>query len=182
MFYFISNIVYQIAKGLGDKNNIPKGLLKDLIEFHFKWSNLEERKNDILCFTIREIEATINAIANGEDIKEAILIIYGSRYKSKEYEKLKLILKKYPNLNTTKPKTPLFFKNEFLFIKPPLEKVLKAIKLSFHNNRHVMFIGDEGTGESEISKYFTEYWDKINERKNIQYIIKQIILSFCSLI
>ena len=45
-----------------------------------------------------------------------------------------------------------------------------------------MLIGDEGTGESEISKYFTEYWDKINERKNIQYIIKQIILSFCSLI
>ena len=33
-----------------------------------------------------------------------------------------------------------------------------------------MLIGDEGTGESEISKYFTEFWDKINERKNINDI------------
>jgi hypothetical protein len=78
--------------------------LKDLVDFHNEWSNLEERKNDILCFTVREIEATINAIKNGENITEAILSIYGSRYKSKEFEKLKSILSKYKYLNVSNTK------------------------------------------------------------------------------
>ena len=140
--------LYQIAKGLGEKNNISENILKDLVDFHNEWSNLEERKNDILCFTVREIEATINAIKNGENITEAILSIYGSRYKLKEFEKLKLILKKYSNLISSNIKSKLSFNNEFLYITPTLEKVLKTVKMSFNNNRHVMIIGDEGTGKS----------------------------------
>ena len=158
--------LYQIAKGLGDKNNIPEKVLKELVDFHDEWSNLEERKNDILCFTIREIEATINAIANKENIRDAILCIYGSRYKSKEYEKLKSILDKYPNLDSKKKKTELLFNNEFLYITPQLEKVLKAVKLSFDNNRHIMIVGDEGAGKSQIAKYIAEYRDNLNKNND----------------
>ena len=164
---FEKDELYEIAKGLGEKKNIPLNILKELVIFHEEWSNSEERKNDILCFTIREIEATINAIAKGENIKDAILSIYGSRYKSKELEKLKSNLKNYPLLNSKNKNYNLSFNNEFLYITPPLENLLKAVKLSFDNNRHVMIIGDEGTGKSQIAKYIAEYRDKINEINDI---------------
>ena len=160
---FQKDELYQIAKGLGDKNNIPKKILKELVDFHDEWSNLEERKNDILCFTIREIEATINAISNGENIREAILYIYGSRYKLREYEKLKKILGKYKNLCSNIKKSELKFKNDYLYLTPQLENVLKAVRLSFNNNRHIMIVGDEGTGKSQIAKYIAEDRDKISE-------------------
>ena len=148
--------LYQIAEGLGNKYNIPRNVVRSLVDFHDEWSNLEERKNDILCFTVREIEATINAIANGENIKEAILAIYGARYKSKEYEKLKLVLNKYPHLISDKKTSKLLFNNEFLCITPLLESILKAVQMSFNNNRHVMIVGEEGTGKSQLAKYIAE--------------------------
>ena len=154
--------LYQIAKGLGDENRISDKVLRELVDFHDEWSNLKEIQNDILCFTIREIEATINAISKGENIKEAILSIYGSRYRSKQYNKLKGILSKYPYLNSDNNRTELDFKNEFLYITPELKNVLKSIELSFKNYRHVMITGDEGTGKSQIAKYYAEYRDKLN--------------------
>ena len=154
--------LYQIALGLGQTKKINQNILKDLVDFHDEWSNLEERSKDILCFTIREIEATINAIANGENTRDAILSIYGSRYKSKELEKLKLILNKYKYLNNSKKKTQLLFKDEYLYMTPALENLLKAVKLSFDNNRHVMIVGDEGTGKSQIAKCIAEHRDKQN--------------------
>ena len=146
--------LYEIAKGLGENTSpkISNEILKDLIEFHAEWSNLEERKNDILCFTVREIEATISAISKGNNIKEAILSIYGSRYKSKEYEKLKLTLNKYPSLNKNYSNSKLTFNNEFLYLTPPLENLLKSVKLSFENSRHIIIAGDEGTGKTQIAK------------------------------
>ena len=184
--------LYLIAEGLGDKYNIPKNVVRNLVDFHDEWSNLEERKNDILCFTVREIEATINAIAKGENIKDAILCIYGARYKSKEYQKLKSIFQKYfepkpksennkkrknkpttNNLSLVNNNELLFndkklsFDNEFIYISPLLENVLKAIQMSFNNNRHVMIVGDEGTGKSYIAKFIAGYRDKHND---INYI------------
>ena len=161
--------LYEIAKGLGENTSpkISNEILKDLIEFHAEWSNLEERKNDILCFTVREIEATISAISKGNNIKEAILSIYGSRYKSKEYEKLKLTLNKYPSLNKNYSNSKLTFNNEFLYLTPPLENLLKSVKLSFENSRHIIIAGDEGTGKTQIAKYIaTEYQNKFYEDKD----------------
>ena len=155
--------LYEIAKGLGENTSpkISNEVLKELVDFHDEWSNLEERKNDILCFTVREIEATISAVSKGKNIKEAILSVYGSRYKSKEYEKLKLTLNKYPNLNKNYSNFKVTFKNEFLYMTPPLEKLLRSVKLSFENNRHIIIAGDEGTGKSQIAKYIaSEYQNK----------------------
>ena len=168
---FQKDELLQIAEGLGKNKKIKQNVLNDLVNFHDEWSNLEERKNDILCFTIREIEATINAIEKGKNIKDAILCIYGSRYKSKEYETLKSILKKYPNLNTSGENTKILFDNKYLYITQPLHKLLQAVELSFDNNRHVMIIGDEGTGKSQIAKYIAEYRDKFNnvEEDGIYY-------------
>ena len=168
--------LYEIAKGLGE-NTLPKiapEVIKDLVDFHDEWSNLDERKNDILCFTIREIETTINAIKRGINPRDAILSIYGSRYKSKEYEKLKIILDKYPNIsNKDYSSNKIEFNNDYLYMTPPLENLLKSVQLSFENNRHIIIAGDEGTGKSQIAKYIAiEYQNKlknnINNNKNDQ--------------
>ena len=165
---FQKNELLEIAQGLGVNYNIDQQILKELVDFHDKWSNLPERKDDILCFTIREIEATINAINKGENIQEAILSIYGARYKKKEYEKLKSILRDYPALNVENKKSKIEFDNEFLYITPSLENALKAIKLSFDNYRHVMVVGDEGTGKTYLAKYLAEYRDKLTKNE-IEY-------------
>ena len=164
--------LYEIAIGLGENiiPKIPSEILKELVDFHDEWSNLEERKNDILCFTIREIEATINAVSRGKNIKEAILSIYGSRYKSKELKKLKLVLNKYPNLSKDYSETKLLFNNDFLYLTPPLENVIKSVKLSFDNNRHIIIAGDEGTGKSQIAKYIAlEYQNKLNNNNDEKF-------------
>ena len=165
---FQKNELLEIAKGLGATYNIDQQILKELVYFHEGWSNLDERKNDILCFTIREIEATINAISKGENIKETILSIYGARYKKEEYNKLKFILSKYAALNSENLESQIEFDNEFLYITPLLKKVLKAIKLSFDNYRHVMIIGDEDTGKTYLAKYLAEHRDKLN-KNNLKY-------------
>ena len=51
---------------------------------------------------------------------------------------------------------------------PPLENVLKSVKLSFDNNRHIIITGDEGTGKSQIAKYIAIEYQKefCNNNKN----------------
>ena len=172
---FQKSELLEIAIGLGAEKNIDRKVLKELVEFHDK---IDKKNNDILCFTIREIEATINAISKGENIKDAILSIYGARYKTEEFEKLKLLLKDYPALNVDNKNTKFEFNNEYLYITPLLKNVLKAIKLSFDNYRHVMIVGDEGTGKTYLAKCIAEYRDKFN--KNIEEVDEGIYYCECT--
>ena len=172
---FQKSELLEIAIGLGAEKNIDRKVLKELVEFHDK---IDKKNNDILCFTIREIEATINAISKGENIKDAILSIYGARYKTEEFEKLKLLLKDYPALNVDNKNTKFEFNNEYLYITPLLKNVLKAIKLSFDNYRHVMIVGDEGTGKTYLAKCIAEYRDKLN--KNIEEVDEGIYYCECT--
>ena len=73
----------------GDQND--KQFISDLIEFHKKWTSKEEIKNDITCFTLREIAATVKAYI--DELKknpfQIVKVIYSSRYfKNKKEEML----------------------------------------------------------------------------------------------
>jgi len=76
----------KIAEGLADRFHYnEKYKLKQLIKFHMEWSESSFVENDVQCFTIREIAATIKACSEGETLKHSIQIIYGARYpKSKK--------------------------------------------------------------------------------------------------
>ena len=48
----------------GDERD--KKFISDLISFHKEWTSKEERKDEIACFTIREIAATVKAYIDEE--------------------------------------------------------------------------------------------------------------------
>ena len=60
---FTEDELYKIAIGLANKLkfNGDKKILEDLVKFHKKWTSYEEIKDEVLCFTVREISASIKA-------------------------------------------------------------------------------------------------------------------------
>ena len=103
----------QIALGLGKRFNLKINLSKininyelfidDFIKFHIEW--LKKVENEIICFTIREIAATIKALSPDEkrdknkiittDIYNTIMIIYGARYPKQKKNELENVFNKY---------------------------------------------------------------------------------------
>ena len=89
----------EICKGMM-KNEFEenKKIINDLIDFHLKWIQEPEIKNDIKYFTLREISLFIQAFTDSKNKLlpyEIVLIIYGSKYPDHKLDKLKNILKEY---------------------------------------------------------------------------------------
>ena len=178
----------KIALGLGEKfklkdnNLISKHelFIKDLVNFHIEWSNRNDIKNDIQCFTIREIAATIKALSPDEerdknktidvDIYHTIMNIYGARYPKQKKNELEKIFKKYDsfkNLVPSKLKIPYGFDCWFFENKVIIE-VINSVLFSLENQRHVIITGKEGNGKTQIAKWISEYWNqkKIKNKDN----------------
>ena len=63
------NYLNENEKDLYDRN---KELLNDIVELHYEWSKENESENDIHCFTIREIETTIEALKEKNNIYDIL--------------------------------------------------------------------------------------------------------------
>jgi len=156
----------KIALGLAEQFHLEgeEGLINDLVSFHIEWSNLPEIAEDIQCFTVREIAATVRAIANGNNPLDTVLTIYGARYTKDKREKLMNLLKEYSSFNTLK-KEEFEYPKSFpkCFHNNHLSEALKSIFFSFKNNRHVILAGAEGTGITQIARWISQYYDQENE-------------------
>ena len=162
----------KIALGLGEKfklkdnNLISKHelFIKDLVNFHIEWSNRNDIQNDIQCFTIREIAATIKALSPDEerdknktidvDIYHTIMNIYGARYPKQKKNELEKIFKKYDsfkNLVPSKLNKPSGFVSSFFENKVIIE-VINSVLFSLENQRHVIITGKEENGKTQIVK------------------------------
>ena len=65
------------------KQNNCKGnenILTDIVTFHSDWQEESNLVDDIQCFTIREIECIIRALAQNKNIYDKIMTVYGARY------------------------------------------------------------------------------------------------------
>ena len=71
--------------------------INDLIEFHKEWTSLDEVKNEMICFTIREIAATVKAYIdeNKNNLFKIVKVIYASRYTNDKKIKMFEMLEKY---------------------------------------------------------------------------------------
>jgi MoxR-like ATPase len=116
----------KIALGLSKKFELEKKIknseefIKELVNFHVKWAN--EEKNDIKCFTVRELAATIKNLSLAPNHFQILMIIYGSRYEKSKKEKLKETLENFPILNSLDKSEfkiekffKVFFNSFFLF-------------------------------------------------------------------
>lgn len=151
----------EIAKGLAKKHNYEdEEVVKKLVEFHIEWS--KENTNDILCFTIREIASTIQAIASGDYSFDAIMNIYGARYEVEKQKKLEqLINRKYPIFKRSKNAEFNYF-SEIPNCKKnsSLSKVFNSLWSSIKRGRHVIVASKSGNGATFIAREFAHWYQK----------------------
>jgi hypothetical protein len=76
------------------------------------WQEETNLIDDVQCFTIREIEGVIRAIAQNKNIYDTIMTIYDSRYERAIKDKLKKKLNQYGTLRNLNP-SPLVLPKEF---------------------------------------------------------------------
>ena len=78
---FTEDELNKIAVGLGKNFGFNHyNVLEDLVKFHKKWSCIEDIKDDVQCFTVREIAASVKAFSEGMNLFDTIMTIYGARY------------------------------------------------------------------------------------------------------
>ena len=165
-----------MAQGLSKKfgfeeSEEQKQFIDEFIEFHLEWT--ENKLDEIQCFTIREIAATLKALSNKDNHLnpyQIIMIIYGARYNENGKNELSNVLNKYKYLKKLDNKEliipenfPEYFKNE------SIERVIRSILFSLENNRHVIITGKGGNGKTQLAKWFAQYWNKERQNKKDEY-------------
>ncbi|KAH0791477.1 hypothetical protein GPJ56_004588 [Histomonas meleagridis] len=166
---FTKEELLKIGLGLAKKFKYKSRneIIEQLVDFHMEWSEKPDIAEDIFCFTVREIAATVKALADGADIYDTIMTIYGARYPKKLRDELETTLQKYPYLN--QKKNNIFqYPNDFpeCFRNESLTFALKSILFSIKNHRHILITGPKGCGKTSVSKWVSEYRDKQNNNYN----------------
>ena len=92
---FEINELRVIVKGIAEKNNYTKkDIVQKISDLHYQWVYEEKDfKSSTQCFTVRDINATIKAISEGQEPSDTVNCFYGSRYKGEEFNHLMQILK-----------------------------------------------------------------------------------------
>ena len=177
---FEINEIKEIAENLfksfnnnkeGDEKD--KKFISDLINFHKEWTSKEERKNEIACFTIREIAATVKAYIDEEKKNpfKIVKVIYASRYPNKIKKEL---LKLLGSFDTFKKDYEKYSKNGSSFIIPKaiegfyeneiLKEVLESSLFSLQKRRNIIIVGEYGIGKSHIAREVAKIFNLINNR------------------
>ena len=156
----------------GDEKD--KKFISDLIQFHKEWTSKEERKDEIACFTIREITATVKAYIdeNKKNPFKIVKVIYASRYKSYIKKQLLELLGSFGTFkndyedylkNGTKFQIPKeikgFYENEIL------KEVIESAIFSLQKRRNILIVGENGLGKSHISREVAKIFN-LNNNKN----------------
>ena len=168
------DIANGLAQGFGyyDENNKNikeslderKQIIEDLVDFHFDWSQNKLIEDDIQCFTIREISATVKAISDGESPIKTITIIYGARYLKDIKLKMIETLQKRKSFKdkTIELKFQIPDKFSKCFQGNAIRETLESIFFSFKNKRNVIISGNQGTGKTTLALWVAEYFEKLN--------------------
>ena len=140
-------------------NDEKKKIVNDIVNFHINWKEANSSSDDVQCFTIREIEAAIKAIAEGKSIYNTLLTIYGARYKKEKRKKLIETFNDFETLKDLKPE-PLIMPKEFqkCFENKSLVDVVNAVDFSLENERNVIIVGKEESGITQIARWCAEYF------------------------
>ena len=159
----------EIAKGLAKQNNYKgdENLLLDIVSFHMDWQEETNLVDEVQCFTIREIEGVIRALAQDKNAYDTIMTVYGARYQKNMKEKLKKKLKNYNTLSKLKP-SPLALPKEFpnCFANNNLCDTVSSVIFSLTNKRHSIIVGEEESGITQVARWCADYFNKITNNEN----------------
>ena len=181
---FSESELIDIAKGLAKQNGY-KGkvdILEDIVRFHMKWQEETNSVDDVQCFTIREIEGVIRALAQpprnsadpeaeNKNIYDTIMTVYGARYTKEKKKKLKKKLEDYPTLKNLKP-SELSLPKEFpyCFSNKNLCEVVYSVLFSLKNERHSIIAGNDESGITQVARWCAECFNRMNNKLEKQNI------------
>ena len=153
--------------------------ISDLIAFHKIWTSKEEVKNDITCFTIREIAATVKAYIDESKKNpfKIVKVIYASRYQNNKKRELFELLGNY---DTFKEEYKAYMEKGSEFIIPgeikglyeneSLKEVIESSIFSLEKKRNIIIIGKSGCGKSHIAREIAKIYNiKTNNISNNYY-------------
>ena len=176
-----------IAKNVGyikdEKKNVEKKqLIKNIVDLHYKWVEWEKNnssQNEVLCFTIREIESVIECLNNNEDIFDVIMTVYGGRYKKNEKEELIKLINSYGIRKKNNEEVKKIVKKfNFCYINNSLLDVINSIFICLRNNQNIILLGSNESGLTQIAEWCAEYFNSIHGKKdgifNICYCTKNL--------
>ena len=150
-------------------NEKDKQFITDLLDFHNKWTSQLEVKNDIICFTIREIKACIRSYIEEQKKNgfKIVKVIYGSRYEKEEKNKLLDLLEKYDSFkldcknyrsNKIEFKIPKNIKG--IYESQSILELFESSIFSLKHRRHILIVGKEGSGKSMAARCITKIYNK----------------------
>ena len=165
---FTKGELIDIAKGLAKQNNYKgnEDILTDIVSFHMDWQEETNLVDDVQCFTIREIEGIIRALAQNKNIYDTIMTVYGARYQRELKEQLKKKLQKYETLKKLNP-SPLKLPEDFphCYKNDNLCEAVASVLFSLTNERHAIIVGEDESGITQVARWCAECFNKMMNKE-----------------
>ena len=139
-----------------------------MVNFHEKWVKNYVTNDDVQCFTIRDILATIKSISEKKGNFESINAIYGARYQKEMKQKLHEVLKEFPHLSQKLDNNiPKLNENfPFCFINESYVNAVNQCLFSLENGRNIIISGNRGCGKTFLAKNISKFYDTIHQGNN----------------
>ena len=160
----------EITRGSAKEFNYNnEKVIDEMVKFHEKWVKNYVSDDDVQCFTIRDILATIKLISEGKGNYESINAIYGARYPKEMKLKLQEVLKEFPNLsqslNSSKPHLDENF--PYCYINESLVNTVNQCMFSLENGRNIIISGNRGNGKSFLAKNLSKFYNTKSFGQNL---------------
>ena len=162
----------QIAKRAAKKQKYENDKIIDqLSKFHNEWVKSDFSKRSPQCYTVRDLNVSIKSISEGNSPKDVISCFYGSRYDDNTYKIMENILKeKYPNLyNDSRSLENLPDDFPKCFPSNTLKKIFKYAKMGVENGKHLLLVGKEEIGLTQVAKWISSYFSK-NKKEDFLFV------------
>ena len=172
----LKTIALEAAKKLkylkeGEENTKKKEIIKQIGIFHNEWVKSPLSKESPQCYTVRDLNVSIKAISENISPNEAISCFYSSRYDKNTFkmiqnilkEKYKDLYKESDNLPDLPPDFPKCFHSE------TLKQAFLFAKIGIENGKHLLFVGEEEIGLTQIAKWISYYFSE-NKTENFLFV------------
>ena len=136
-------------------------VIEEMVKFHEKWVKEYVKEDDVQCFTIRDILATIKLISEDKGIFESIYSIYGARYPKEIKMKLQQVLQEFPKLYQKVENNKVILDENFSFsyTNEIFINVVNQCIFSLENGRNIIISGNEGCGKSYLAKMIAKFYN-----------------------
>jgi len=159
--FSIQELNYITNKIASDNGFAQSKIINDLVRFHYDWSINPIIRNDIICFTIRDIISTIKCILNQESVYNSVNIIYGSKYSHEKRIEFDNTINKFPSLKTGKSDPKVIIPGNQYFPSKVFVETIDYALFALRNNKHILITGSSGSGKTKLAMTISDYWNNL---------------------